>query len=327
MPNSPDDLAVLSALSLEWHHAATDISPDCFQTWALGRLGSRIPFDGAFWASGHWEGRRPVFHNFILVNRPLEMRADYARIYADDWLGAKCAASPGTAYVANAMRDDPATTPRVAAYLKKWKTTHALSCHTVDNVTGLSRAISLWRETEKGPFDESCRRFFELAMVHLNDAMASNCIHHLGHGLRRPNPRFSGAVADRHGILQLTTPAFQQWLTAEWPDWRGPWLPDPLKNIFGEPPRERYVGARSVFLATPVNDLIFLQARARTAADSLSKREREIAELVLQGLTRQQIAGRLGSAPSTVRNHLSTVFLKLGIHKQSELATKMLGDD
>jgi DNA-binding NarL/FixJ family response regulator len=53
---------------------------------------------------------------------------------------------------------------------------------------------------------------------------------------------------------------------------------------------------------------------------SLSKRERQIAELVLQGLRYKDVAAALDISEHTVRNHLRNVFSKLRITSRVELA-------
>ena len=53
---------------------------------------------------------------------------------------------------------------------------------------------------------------------------------------------------------------------------------------------------------------------------SLSKRERQVAELVLQGLRYKDVAESLHISDHTVRNHLRNVFTKLRITSRVELA-------
>lgn len=53
-------------------------------------------------------------------------------------------------------------------------------------------------------------------------------------------------------------------------------------------------------------------------ADDLTAREREILELLVSGLRVPSIAEQLFISPSTVRNHLSTGFKKLGVTSQAE---------
>jgi DNA-binding NarL/FixJ family response regulator len=51
----------------------------------------------------------------------------------------------------------------------------------------------------------------------------------------------------------------------------------------------------------------------------LTAREREVAELVSQGMTNQQAASRLYLSEKTVEFHLRNVYSKLGISSRREL--------
>jgi DNA-binding NarL/FixJ family response regulator len=52
---------------------------------------------------------------------------------------------------------------------------------------------------------------------------------------------------------------------------------------------------------------------------ALSPRERELVELVAEGLKNEDIAGRLGISEKTVRNNLTAIFDKLGVHDRLQL--------
>jgi DNA-binding NarL/FixJ family response regulator len=52
----------------------------------------------------------------------------------------------------------------------------------------------------------------------------------------------------------------------------------------------------------------------------LSRREREIRTLLVQGLGTAHIARRLSISVFTVRNHVKSIYEKLGIHSRQELA-------
>jgi DNA-binding NarL/FixJ family response regulator len=52
--------------------------------------------------------------------------------------------------------------------------------------------------------------------------------------------------------------------------------------------------------------------------DLLTDREREVFELLAQGLDRGSIAQRLFISMGTVRSHLQSVFRKLEVHSQAE---------
>ena len=56
--------------------------------------------------------------------------------------------------------------------------------------------------------------------------------------------------------------------------------------------------------------------------DGLSAREREVLELVAQGMNNQDIAGRLGVSVDAVRWHLKHIYLKLHVHSRTQAALK-----
>lgn len=77
--------------------------------------------------------------------------------------------------------------------------------------------------------------------------------------------------------------------------WRDPTLPpqaDPSANLRAEP----------------------------SALDALTPREREVIQLIGQGLRNKGLAARLNLSEKTVHNHLASIFRKLGVSDRLELA-------
>lgn len=60
------------------------------------------------------------------------------------------------------------------------------------------------------------------------------------------------------------------------------------------------------------------------AGHVLTAREGEVFELLLEGRTRKEIADRLDVSASTVKNHATSVYEKLGVHSQRELVERVL---
>lgn len=56
----------------------------------------------------------------------------------------------------------------------------------------------------------------------------------------------------------------------------------------------------------------------------LTRAERDIVELVCEGLTNPQIAQRLAVSPRTIQGHLLKVFRKFGVSTRAELVARML---
>jgi two-component system, NarL family, response regulator DevR len=66
-----------------------------------------------------------------------------------------------------------------------------------------------------------------------------------------------------------------------------------------------------------------IRARAQSSgvdADGLSGREKQVLELIGDGLSNKEIAEQLKLADKTVRNHVASLFAKLGVHRRSEVA-------
>jgi DNA-binding CsgD family transcriptional regulator len=59
--------------------------------------------------------------------------------------------------------------------------------------------------------------------------------------------------------------------------------------------------------------------------DSLSPREREVAELVVEGLTNKEVAARLVLSTRTVEGHVERILHKLNIGRRAQIATVLRG--
>jgi DNA-binding CsgD family transcriptional regulator len=65
-----------------------------------------------------------------------------------------------------------------------------------------------------------------------------------------------------------------------------------------------------------------LQARLGRQGDPLTRREREVAALVAQGMTNRQIAAQLHLSERTAQNHVQHMLTKLGLANRSQLAVR-----
>ena len=71
------------------------------------------------------------------------------------------------------------------------------------------------------------------------------------------------------------------------------------------------------------NDRNQKEEAERDATSSLSQREREVAQLLAQGLLYKQIAERLGCSERTVKFHKARIAEKLGVKTPAEIALKL----
>jgi DNA-binding NarL/FixJ family response regulator len=87
--------------------------------------------------------------------------------------------------------------------------------------------------------------------------------------------------------------------------------------------RDGQVWASSAELDFVLDALVqppMFEPRSMSGSRPLSKREREIARLVAEGLSNRQISQRLNLSEHTIKNYLFRVFEKLGVSTRVELA-------
>jgi DNA-binding NarL/FixJ family response regulator len=95
--------------------------------------------------------------------------------------------------------------------------------------------------------------------------------------------------------------------------------------------RERLQEAADVFaeLGTAVwaeraaAELQRVGGRHASAPGALTASEQRVAELVVEGLTNDEVAGRLHLSTKTVAAHLTSVYAKLGVRSRTELARQL----
>jgi len=67
-------------------------------------------------------------------------------------------------------------------------------------------------------------------------------------------------------------------------------------------------------------------SRSTARAPSLTRREKDVATLVIQGYRNAEVAERLYLSVRTVEGHIYRIFEKLGISKRDELTAELLGE-
>ena len=77
----------------------------------------------------------------------------------------------------------------------------------------------------------------------------------------------------------------------------------------GEPAWQRWVEELRAFLPAAAHAPRF---------DALTRRERELIELIAQGRDNTQIAAHFGLSAKTVRNHITSIFAKLEVENRGQ---------
>ena len=302
---------------LELHRGCRKQAAETFPGWAMALVREVIPNSAWFWGSGCEIDGEIIVHSFMFDNIPPESMQAWEQYKHLDIFAARAAEQRNVVH--NFTHE---TLEKTEIYQQVYRLVgieQMLGVYAYKPYCGLSDSISLYRSDPEMPFSEEQRLAMQCLVPHLIETRHINYLEHLSSGMQRP-PQPSLAASDCKGVIHVAEEGFVELLRLEWPQWCGPRLPELLSN--GRP-AQRYVGRVIAVRFVPVLDMFLLKARPRTAVDDLSRRELEIAHHFAQGLTNKEIAQKAGLAPATVRNHLSSIYLKLGIGNKAELATML----
>ncbi|HVT37112.1 MAG TPA: helix-turn-helix transcriptional regulator [Nevskiaceae bacterium] len=130
--------------------------------------------------------------------------------------------------------------------------------------------------------------------------------------------RGTAALVDAQGTIYAASTRFRELLSGEFGDHNFTALPQPL-------PEEAHTGEGLFFQgalhfrSSKKGRLFLLHARRPLPLDGLSPREQQIARALGTGKTFKSVARQFGIAVSTVANHASRIYRKLGIFRREEL--------
>jgi DNA-binding CsgD family transcriptional regulator len=105
-------------------------------------------------------------------------------------------------------------------------------------------------------------------------------------------------------------------------------------RLHAAPLRQRSTVIGVIGIATRLDDRTHAHAAGAsvTRARDLTPRQEEVLQLLAEGLDTREIAGRLGVAVETARNHIRAILRRLGVHSRLEAVVAarrcgLLGED
>lgn len=187
----------------------------------------------------------------------------------------------------------------------------------------LQSSIALWFGPGKRKYDADTTRrvlshMIEAAVVSLAQFISRDeWLHNLG----RSN-RGSTALVDSSGTFYATSPRFRALLSERFGDRPLTALPFTLPEEAFEDKGQFNVGELH-FRASRAGSLLLLNLRKVLPLDGLSPREQEIARALAEGKTFKSIARQFEIAISTVANHASRIYKKIGVYRREDLVMLM----
>lgn len=317
-----DEAETQSRFLLDLYRGASQQGTEQFQDWALERLSRDISFDSALWASASATPVGPTGHIAHRYRLPAQMLVDYEAVKHLDTLSAESQRNAGTTLRVVTRTSLPEA---LHDYLGRYGLEQALTTLTYEPQIAAYTVISLYRASRDRPFSEVDAHFKQSIFPHLVEADSRNRLAHLSSRAEQGQSRhWCSAAVDSQGMVRYIDEAFKQLALREWPQWRGPYLPNPLRELLAMGASSAAMPICSVARVSRLADMTLVQLRERHAVDDLPERMRQVARLAAAGHSNKRIAVMLEISPNTVRNHLSDAYERLAVKNKAEMAGLVL---
>jgi DNA-binding CsgD family transcriptional regulator len=319
LPRFGTPLQALGGVLLELYPLALGTAVSDFEPRLFDLLRRGISFESGWVGRVALIGDEPVMHNSCLYRLPLE--------YAEEWERLK-RSDPSVAFL-QTVRGRPVPISMVETemsaefrpFAEKYSLAHALVCLLDDPALGLHTFLSLFRHDLAAPFSRDDMAFVEAVMPHVASATTINRLHQIAQiKAVSGGPRVAVAICDGFGVLQFAESAFAEFMSLEWPDWKGPSLPEGMKLVGKTGGTSAFVGSKISIEARQESELVVLHVRPRPVSAGLTPKERLVTRLFAEGLTYKEVARRLELSPPTVKHHLRNAYAKLGVQSKGEIA-------
>jgi len=298
---------------------------EAFKDATLRRLQTVLRFDAAVWGSGVYSTNEMLSLSY--VNQSVATLMAYATKWQQhDIVRAAVVANPGRAFRNEDVLplDQYHQTDIYREFLKPEGFVHALGIVERDEVTDFGYILFLNRADPGDAFTDEDVALLEYLSPHLTTAWRQSQIAH--HYRTAANGAAAGfhahesyAVADLQGVVLAAGEDFCMALRTVAPTWLGPKFPPELGPLL-DGQRASLVLGDYEFTVRRANERNLFAVAARAGTLGLTPAEARVARLYAGGMTRQDIAARLGVSVSTARNQLSSVYLKLDVHSKIDLA-------
>lgn len=291
------------------------LRPDELQRRTLHQLRTLIPFDFAAWGAGKAASRHIT--ELVMLDQTPRLFTDWAAVaQQDDY----CSLAMHNLNRCVMFEDLPGFRESIA-YREHWDRFDArrmLATIMAEPTSGCVSFIGLCREDPRHDFTELQRQVKQQLLPHIGVALRLSQEYWDAQNADRDE---GVAIVSRDGLVLCSRPSYESLARDEWGESPLTVPADLMQTArAGKHWRGRAIEAR----LEPLADHYLLRAQPLSHGLPLTDRERVVAELFASGMSNKAVARTLDIAPATVRNHLSRIYDRLGIHSKSELI-RLLG--
>lgn len=292
-------------------------------SWAVEQLSETVGFDSAWYGWAELRADGVDIHAQSSQNLTSTYYDSWCEMADQDLLAAAVRQSPGRTAVydrfGNAQTDGMISLADNYGLKKMATAMHARPGRTASFFLSSYRGGRHCRAWSQQELD-----YLQCAVDHLSSAMKLSIsafeTHAGGSG--------QSCFFNEDGIIILGLQNVYEQLSSLWPGWSGDRLPEHLREIGSVSGEHVLVDRKLIVLSETATvlgsmNLRKLTLRELTKYDLLTLREKEVADLLADGLSHKEVAKILGVAPATVRNQTQSIYAKMGLSSRAELALEV----
>lgn len=284
-------------------------------------VATALPFDTSWWGRATVTKQSYKVHYSHLINLPQDVPELANQTDPGNIVALRSSSKPEVAHVF--AKHELFAMSTTAALSDHMHVTQVMCIAKVDCTTGLVGFVSVARHAGEREFCESERQFLELLMPHLTAALDLCCMTQISR-YRQENygNKIAMIATDARGFVHANDNSAGDLLQCEWPEWTGACLPTQLVQHIANR-RLSFTGNRIHAKIFWSGEHAWLALQPREPTDLLTPQEFAVASAFSSGQSYKEVARDLLMAPATVRHHLRSVYLKLGISDKAALANQI----
>lgn len=313
-------VASLSQYILKLYNRTSNTDPAQFAASSLDGLCSVLRADKAWWGIMDCPAHEPRLSSSYTIGLSGHWETAWETVRHHDTLMPSVSSNRGRTFLLESDMLPPNNS--LTSLAEGFDIAHTASI-SVDLPSQLRFMFySVFRGHSRNRFTTEDALLNQLLAPHLQAAWTDNLLAAL-----RSHPSYVSsstcrAFVDRDGRLVQSDDSFAKFVNRTWSSWRGGHLPLTLAEAVRaarKSPGEWFGRKGWRMRALPAGLLTLLELRLVSALDTLSPRERQVANLYADGATHKEIAKVAGLTPATTRHYLREAYAKLGVSNKAEL--------
>ena len=314
-------MATSGGMFLHLLTTASQYSAADFQRSALEMLRGVCDFDMAMWGVVSFKpNARTIYQSISMHDVPVEVFREFGSVAEHDGVAHHVLSHPDQDVAGFNLRQRLPDQRHAdfLAYTRRFEFNNLMYVTLPHAQSDALNFIGLWRRRSQSEYTANeVGRSRELLRGAVLAGTINDNLSFKSPLTIRNNSGFLRARVSTSGVVLAFDAGFNDLIQRQWPKYLSPLLPAELVRALRDSRHHKFLGKHLIASAATVGDSLFVVATANRRHIELTPKQFDVACLVARGCSNKEVAYRLGISEKTIANHLSAIYLNLGLHERS----------